>query len=305
MTCDFHYLKCHIKVVGMEKGGMPLLQRKGIFTKIFCKDSQKQKKLLLAHTPNQWLLYHEYVIPPKGDCCMILVANCRVREVQVDLFEKNTVVDYPYLYMIIDTTNDEPLIAIEDFRYFERDIDEVGQVLQYSLNRAMEFCGLETLIVEYEPTDEEKIKINNLMKNIDDPQTINRTLETKYGLKKTDFLIRNFLEYREKATKPKKSNNFRDYIKHANKDLVITVIHKALKDTEELVSKSVARIFRFLADFEVLYRPKFEAVKREFPEIIGHASEGRFNFYTNEDNHPFSGDPAYYELFETLKILLT
>ena len=143
------------------------------------------------------------------------------------------------------------------------------------------------------------------MKNIDYPQTINRTLETKYGLKKTDFLIRNFLEYREKATKPKKSNNFRDYIKHANKDLVIAVIHKALKDTKELTSKSVARIFRFLTDFEVLYRPKFEAVIREFPEIIGHASEGRFNYFNNENRNPFFDDPAYCELFKTLKILLT
>lgn len=299
------YYKCHIAPSDVDQGGAPLLQGKGVFTKIFSEDSLKKKKFLLAHTPKQMVFYHEYALPPQNDRYVILVANCRVREYQVDLFEKTTVADHPYLYMVVDATTDEPMVAIEECKQCKKAAEEVRLVLEYSLNRDMEASGWQVTLTEYEPTDDDVAKVRELTKDIHDPQNVNRTLETKYGLEKTDFLIRNYLEYRQKVTKPKKSNNFRDYILHNNKNLVINLIRKVIQDTKELVSKSVSRIFRFLTDHEVISCPKFEAVIREFPELEDHVSPSRFNTYIRQLDNPFENDPVCDYLYRKFEILLT
>ena len=42
------YYKCHIAPSDVDQGGAPLLQGKGVFTKIFSEDSLKKKKFLLG-----------------------------------------------------------------------------------------------------------------------------------------------------------------------------------------------------------------------------------------------------------------
>ena len=301
---EYKFFKCHIASSDVDKGGAPLLQGKGVFAKIFSEDSLKKKKFLLAHTPKQLVFYHEYALPPQNDGYVILVANSRVREWQENLFEKKTVADHPYVYMVVDATTDEPLVAIEECKLCKKAAEEVRLVLEYSLNRDMEASGCKVTLTEYQPTEDDIAKVQDLTKDINDPQNVNRTLETKYGLEKTDFLIRDYLEYRQKATKPKKTNNFRDYIRHKNKNLVIALIHQVIKETKELVSKSVSRIFRFLKDHKVLVEPKFKAVMLEFPELEGHVSVGRYNAYVRQMDEPFKNDPECDVLYEKFEILL-
>ena len=296
--------RCHVASNDVDKGGTPLLQGRGVFAKIFSDDSLEKKYFLLAHTPKQLVFYHEYTLKVPNDRYVILVANNRVREWQETLFEKKTVVDHPYIYMVVDASTDEPMVAIEECKQCIKAVEEVRLVLEYSLNREMEASGCKVTLTEYQPTDDDIAKVQDLTKDINDPQNLNRTLETKYGLEKTDFLIRNYLKYRQMVTKPKTSNDFRDYIKHQNKNLVISLIHKVIKKTKELASKSVSRIFRFLKEYKVLIRPKFEAVIREFPELKGHVSPGRFNTYLGDLDNPFKDDPVCDILYEEFEILL-
>lgn len=302
---DIKYFKCHIAESDVDKGGAPSLQGKGVFAKIFSEDSLEKKYFILAHTPKQLVFYHEYVLPPQDDSCVILVANNRVREWQANLFEKKTVVDHPYIYMVVDASTDEPMVAIEECELCKKAAEEVRMVLEYSLNREMEASGFKVMLTEYQPTDDDIAKVQDLTKDINDPQNVNRTLETKYGLEKTDFLIRNYLKYRQMATKPKSSNDFRDYIRHKNKNLVISLIHKVIKETKGLVSQSVSRIFRFLSEHEVIKRPKFQAVMLEFPELKNHVSENRFNYYLRQLDDPFKNDPVCETLYREFAILLT
>ena len=100
----------------------------------------------------------------------------------------------------------------------------------------------------------------------------------------------------------RKSDNFDDYIKHSNKELVKSVLHKKL--SVQNCPKDIARPIRILCDHGVLNWPPYNAFIKEFSELEGLISYGRYNHYTYEFTNPYEGDDRYGEVENELGILL-
>ena len=107
----------------------------------------------------------------------------------------------------------------------------------------------------------------------------------------------------KKKLAKRKTDDFREYICHKDKDLVIRLIREAVKNLKG--SKDIARVIRFLQDKKVITRPTFLAFISEFKELEGKISVSRFNYYTNPVNSPYDNDPQYDGLYETFGALIT
>lgn len=120
----------------------------------------------------------------------------------------------------------------------------------------------------------------------------------------TDVVKKSFgYEQVKKKSTNRKTEVFREYICHKDKELVVRLIREAVKNLKG--SKDIARVIRFLQDQKVITRPTFLAFMDEFEELNGRISVSRFNYYTNPLNRPYDNDPQYDGLFTTFKSLIT
>ena len=126
---NFSYFKCRFTRCELGIGGTPSLQGKGALVDILDTDSRVINFLMLTHTYKQLIYHHEYALPPRNGLYVMRAANNRVREYVGDHFEVITKADHPYVYVVIDTQPDEPLIAIENCMFCKRAKDEVALVL--------------------------------------------------------------------------------------------------------------------------------------------------------------------------------
>lgn len=130
-------------------------------------------------------------------------------------------------------------------------------------------------LAPYNPKCEETSRITEVMAGINDPQNAERTLENMKGLKRTDFLIRNYLRYKAKQTGMRKSDELRDYVLIKDAELVIELLDGVLRKLKE--SKNVSRPIRFLQDHNIIARPTFKALIKCYPYLKDKVSESRFN----------------------------
>ena len=299
---NFSYFKCRLERCELGIGGTPSLQGKGALVDILDADSREIDSLIFAHTQKQLLYYHEYALPPQNDMFVMRASNNRVREFAGDHFEVITKADHPYVYVVIDAEPDEPIVAIENCRYCKRAKDEVKMVLEYSLCRNMGTVGWKLKLEPYDPKHEETTRITKVMAGINDPQNAERSLEKRYGIKKTDFLIRNCLHSKARQTSIRKSDDMQDYVLSNDTELVIELLGGVLRNLKG--SKAVSRPVRFLQDREILDRPTFVALLKCYPYLKDKVSPSRFNDYTNplKKDH-FKNDKLYdkyYEIFSTI-----
>ena len=302
MIYNFSYFKCRFQLCELSIGGTPSLQGKGALVDILNADSQETRFLIFAHTQKQLLYYHEYAMSPQNDMFVMRAANNRVREFAGDHFEVITQADHPYVYVVIDAEPDEPIVAIENCKYCKRAKDEVKTVLEYSLCRNMGSVGWKVKLEPYDPKHEETTRITKVMAGINDPQNTERSLEKRYGIKKTDFLIRNCLHSKAKQKRMRKSDDMREYVLYKDTELVIKLLDGVLRKLKG--SKAVSRPVRFLQDREILDRPTFVALLKCYPYLKDKVSPSRFNDYTNpEKKNHFDNDKLYnkyYEIFSTI-----
>lgn len=299
---NFSYFKCRFARCELGIGGMPSLQGKGALVDILDADSREIKFFILAHMQKQLLYYHEYAMPPQNDLFVVRAANNRIREYVGDHFEVITKADHPYVYVVIDMGPDEPLIAIENCRLCKRAKDEVAQVLEYSLCRDLGAVGWKVKLVPYAPRPEETGRITKVMAGINDPQNAERTLEKRYGIKKTDFVMRKCLHQKAQQMEMRKSDELRDYVLINNAELVIELLDGVLRKLKG--SKNISRPIRFLQDHNIIARPTYDALIKCYPYLKGKVSESRFNDYTNPFKEHFSNDKLYDKYHETFSTIL-
>ncbi len=116
-------------------------------------------------------------------------------------------------------------------------------------------------------------------------------------------LLKKDVELAPSVSNLRKTDVFREYICHKDKDLVVRLIREAVRNLKG--AKNIARVIRFLQDKKVITRPSFLAFISEFKELEGKISVSRFNYYTNPINRPYDNDPQYDGLFETFESLIT
>ena len=289
------FYKCLLNRCELGIGGTPSLQGKGALVELLDADSQEIRFFIFAHTRKQVLYYHEYAMPPRDGMYVMRVANNRICEYTDENFKVIAEADHPYVYVTVDTALSEPLIAIENCKYCKRAKDEVLQVLEYSLKRELSGKGWDVELAPYVPNGEEQKRIRGAMAELNDPPSAERTLEKRYGIRKVDFLIRHYLRYREMLRGQRKSDDLRDYILHRDEDHVLKLLDGVLKKLSG--SKSVSCPFRFLTDHEIMKRPPFDAVIKQYPYLIGKVSVSRFNDYNNEYKQPY----ANYRLYDACR----
>ena len=303
MMYNFSYFKCRFQKCELGIGGKPSLQGRGALVDILNADSQETRFLIFAHTKKQLLYYHEYAMQPQNDMFVMRAANNRVREFAGDQFEVITMADHPYVYVVIDANPDEPLVAIENCMVCKRAKDEVKTVLEYSICRNLGAVGWKVNLEPYDPKREETSRITKLMAAVNDPQDSERTLEKMYGIKKTDFLIRNFLRSKAKRSGKRKSDDMRDYVLHPDTELVIGMLGAVLRKLRG--AKNIARPVRFLQDHVVIDRPTYEAIIKCYPFMKGKISPSRYNDYTNPDKKEhYINDKLYDKYQETFSTIL-
>ena len=300
---NFSYFKCRFTRCELGIGGTPSLQGKGALVDILDADSREIDSLIFAHTQKQLVYYHEYAMPPQNGLFVVRAANNRVREYVGDHFEVITKADHPYVYVVIDTEPDEPLIAIENFMFCKRAKDEVALVLGYTLSINLEGVGWKVKLEPYDANQEETSRITKVMTEINDPQNAERSLEKMYGIKKTGLLIRNYLRYKAKQMGMRKSDELRDYVLIKDAELVIELLDGVLRKLKG--SKNVSRPIRFLQDHDIIARPTFKALIKCYPYLKDKVSESRFNDYTNIDKKEYFKDDKLYDKYhETFSTIL-
>lgn len=300
---NLSYFKCRFTRCELGIGGTPSLQGKGALVDILDADSRGICSLIFAHTQKQLVYYHEYAMPPQNGLFVVRAANNRVREYVGDHFEVITKADRPYVYVVIDTEPDEPLIAIENCMFCKRAKDEVALVLGYTLCRELRAVGWKVKLVPYDPKYEETSRITKMMAVINDPQNAERTLENMKGAKKADFLIGDYLQYKAKQTALRKSDNLEDYVLYDDTELVLKLLDGVLRKLKG--SKNVSRPIRFLQDHDIIARPTFKALIKCYPYLKDKVSESRFNDYTNIDKKEYFKDDKLYDKYhETFSTIL-
>lgn len=300
---NFSYFKCRFTRCELGIGGTPSLQGKGALVDILDTDSRGINFLMLTHTHKQLIYHHEYALPPRNGLYVMRAANNRVREYVGDHFEVITKADHPYVYVVIDTQPDEPLVAIENCMFCKRAKNEVLQVLEYSLCRELGAAGWKVKLTPYNPKCEETSRITDVMAGINDPQNAERTIENINAIRTSGFLIGDYLHFKARQTALRKSDNLEDYILCDDTELVLKLLDGVLRKLKG--SKNVSRPIRFLQDHDIIARPTFKALIKCYPYLKDKVSESRFNDYTNIDKKEYFKDDKLYDKYhETFSTIL-
>ena len=100
----------------------------------------------------------------------------------------------------------------------------------------------------------------------------------------------------------KKSDDIRSYIKHVNKELVLDLLHKALKGLK--TQKELSMPFRFLYDKGISDHIPYKAVMTKFAGLEGVLKEKRYNDWTNKNCTNYDNESKYKELNTLFEAIL-
>jgi hypothetical protein len=105
------------------------------------KDFQEVKWNFLSDHNLNVHYHHEYENTKQKDIFMMRVANKRVYPKAKDFIEDDSLIRFPYLYVILDCRQETPTVMIEDYKEVSSSLDEIADVLTFSINKAMKVKG--------------------------------------------------------------------------------------------------------------------------------------------------------------------
>ena len=274
----YNVFNCQFKAVQLSLGRECCLSGKEALAQVMNKDFQEVKWNFLSDHKLNAHYHHEY-------------ENTKQKEVYPtakDFIEDDSLIRFPYLYVILDCRQETPTVMIEDYKEVPSSLEEVVAVITFSINMAMESKGWKMKLMkqggELSPIP---FSLRSVMEPLLDKP---RTIEEFHG-------VDNMCELYKKKRKQEPAD-FRNAIKYSAKvDQIIAVLKQMMEGKTQ--ARDIIRPIRAAMDIGLIRRPTFrEFIETFHPEV--HIAKSTFSDYTNPDNVPFVGDDLYDNIKEDL-----
>jgi hypothetical protein len=234
------------------------------------KDFQEVKWNFLSDHNLNVHYHHEYENTKQKDIFMMRVANKRVYPTAKDFIEDDSLIRFPYLYVILDCRQETPTVMIEDYKEVSSSLDEIADVLTFSINKAMKVKGWKVKLTrvgkEMSPLP---FSLRTVMEPLLDKP---RTIEEFHG-------VDNMCELYMK----KKPKTFRDLFAIKNRDRadeIIAILHEMIDGCEE--ARDVVEPIRAAMEAGIIDRPTWPEFHEEFPGVA--CSKQSFERLTKPEN---------------------
>ena len=251
----FNVFNCQFQAVQLSLGRDCCLSGKEALAQVMNKDFQEVKWNFLSDHKLNVHYHHEYENTKQKDIFMMRVANKRVYRRAKDFIEDDSLIRFPYLYVILDCRQETPTIMIEDYKEVPSSLEEVVAVLTYSINMAMESKGWKMKLMkqggELSPIP---FSLRSVMEPLLDKP---RTIEEFHG-------VDNIWEIYAKKKRPK---NIRDAIKTKyieKTETIIAILHQYIDDAE--TPEATVMVIRAAMVKKIMRRPTWSEFHNEFPE---------------------------------------
>ena len=251
---QYHVFNCQFKAVQLSLGRECCLSGKEALAQVMNKDFQEVKWNFLSDPDLNAHYHHEYENTKQKDIFMMRVANKRVYPTAKDFIEDDSLIRFPYLYVILDCRQETPTVMIEDYKEVPSSLEEIADVLTFSINKAMKAKGWKVKLLragkEMSPLP---FSLRPVMEPLLDKP---RTIEEFHGV---DNMCELF--------KKKEPKTFRDLfaIKYKDRaDEIIAILNEMIDGCTE--AKDVVKPIRAAMDAGIIDRPSWPIFIAEFPE---------------------------------------
>ena len=251
----YNVFNCQFKAVQLSLGRECCLSGKEALAQVMNKDFQEVKWNFLSDPDLNAHYHHEYENTKQKDIFMMRVANKRVYPTAKDFIEDDSLIRFPYLYVILDCRQETPTVMIEDYKEVSSSLEEIADVLTFSINKAMKAKGWKVKMVragkEMSPLP---FSLRTVMEPLLDKP---RTIEEFHG-------VDNMCElYKRTKKRPK---NIRDAIKEEYIDktnTIMEILHQSI-DNAESPEGAVMAITAAMVK-KIMRRPTWSEYHNEFP----------------------------------------
>ena len=251
----YNVFNCQFKAVQLSLGRECCLSGKEALAQVMNKDFQEVKWNFLSDPDLNAHYHHEYENTKQKDIFMMRVANKRVYPTAKDFIEDDSLIRFPYLYVILDCRQETPTVMIEDYKEVSSSLEEIADVLTFSINKAMKAKGWKVKLVragkEMSPLP---FSLRTVMEPLLDKP---RTIEEFHG-------VDNMCElYKRTKKRPK---NIRDAIKEEYIDktnTIMEILHQSI-DNAESPEGAVMAITAAMVK-KIMRRPTWSEYHNEFP----------------------------------------
>ncbi len=266
----YNVYNCQFQAVQLSLGRECCLSGKEALAQVMNKDFQEVKWNFLSDHNLNALYHHEYENTKQKDIFMMRVANKRVYPTAKDFIEDDSLIRFPYLYVILDCRQETPTVMIEDYKEVSSSLEEIADVLTFSINKAMKAKGWKVKLTragkEMSPLP---FSLRPVMEPLLDKP---RTIEEFHG-------VDNMCELYMK----KKPKTFRDLfaIKYRDRaDEIIAILHEMIDGCEE--ARDVVEPIRAAMEAGIIDRPTWPEFHEEFPGVA--CSKQSFERLTKPEN---------------------
>ena len=298
MKTTFNYFDCQFIPEQLYLGGHYCLQGKEALAKVMGEDFRLQKTLVLVHPRRHFAYYHEYVKSALKDIYIIRVCNQRIIQKSLENFHTKLEVDFPYLYVVVDFTGEQPLFRIENWEEVVKSTEEVASVLTYSMNFALQGYGWKLKLVPSKKKPRES-RLLNMMK--EKYLNMPRTMGELYGKN----FIEKIMPIRTEET-PKNTTGFRSAIvAEEYADEITVLLHKLMKGKS--APKDIMRPIRAAIDAGVLRPITYMEFKEEFGDVMKNNYSLLYK-YINEDYTKYENEKIFNDMkrkFENIGLAKT
>ena len=287
----YNVYNCQFQAVQLSLGRECCLSGKEALAQVMNKDFQEVKWNFLSDHNLNALYHHEYENTKQKDIFMMRVANKRVYPTAKDFIEDDSLIRFPYLYVILDCRQETPTVMIEDYKEVSSSLEEIADVLTFSINKAMKVKGWKVKLTrvgkEMSPLS---FSLRTVMETLLDKP---RTIEEFHG-------VDNICElYKRMKKRPK---NIRDAIKKKYKgktETIIAILHQSIDDAES--PEATVMAIRAAMVKKIMRRPTWSEFHNEFPEA--NCSKSSLERLTDLSEEHYEDSKDYDALLERFGLL--
>ena len=199
-----------------------------------------------------------------------------------------------------------PYIVLERYRHISNNPDVMAKMIERTFNWVLRDTCVRVVLERWDTKGE----------YIDYHKDSRASWDIELDKSEGEYLVRMGCEdafevhkrNEAKKKKPnKKSDDIKYYIKHPNKEAIITFIHKALIGMT--LPKDIARPVRLLVDHKIFlkkegYRLPYRAFIKEFPEVKDLITIKAYNDWNNPNRRNYNNDDLYKKLEKELEMIL-
>ena len=262
-----------------------------LFIRAMDNDLHKIAPLRFEHPKNkEKVYYHHYMLCPANGNTLMVVGAFKYP------------LDFIYVFIVLRSKKyNQPYVVIENYRPQFRNPDTVAMMVANAYNEVLRDVGVKVELEAWEGVELPLMYVEDGWQsyNIELTKMQGRNL-VKKGYE--DALEIAKKEEKGKQTVCKKSDDIMVYIKHHDKELVVDLLHQAVKGMK--APKEVAMPFRFLKDRGITGHIPYKAVIKKFPELGGLITESRYNEWTNPVRTSYKDDDRYDMLEDMFEMIL-